>query len=113
YFTPRELIAAMVECVQPEPKKTVGDPACGTGGFFLGVYDFLSKKDLDRSEAKFLKNQTFFGNEIVAGTRRLCLMNLFLHGIGDINAPNFISQDDALLTSPNTTYDYVLANPPF
>lgn len=42
YFTPRSLIRAMVECVRPEPNKTIADPACGTGGFFLAAYDFLS-----------------------------------------------------------------------
>lgn len=114
YFTPRELIAAMVECVRPEPKKTIADPACGTGGFFLGAYDFLAHQDLDKSEREFLKSNTFYGNEIVANTRRLCLMNLFLHGIGDISAKDsFISSEDALLSAPKTTYDYVLANPPF
>jgi type I restriction enzyme M protein len=113
YFTPRELIAAMVECVRPEPKKTIADPACGTGGFFLAAYDFLEKQDLDKSEREYLKLNTFTGNEIVANTRRLCLMNLFLHGIGDINSPNFISSEDSLLSTPKTTYDYVLANPPF
>ncbi|MGH8017433.1 MAG: N-6 DNA methylase, partial [Opitutaceae bacterium] len=40
YFTPRALIAAMVECVAPEPKTTIADPACGTGGFFLAAYDY-------------------------------------------------------------------------
>lgn len=114
YFTPRELISAMVECVRPEPKKTISDPACGTGGFFLGAYDFLASQDLDKSEREFLKSNTFYGNEIVANTRRLCLMNLFLHGIGDISAKeSFISSEDALLSTPKTTYDYVLANPPF
>lgn len=117
YFTPRELISAMVECVRPEPMKTIADPACGTGGFFLGAYDFLANPKnfkLDKDEAKFLKNNTFIGNEIVANTRRLCLMNLFLHGIGDISAKeSFISSEDALLTTPKTTFDYVLANPPF
>ena len=114
YFTPRELIAAMVECVRPEPKKTIADPACGTGGFFLGAYDFLASQDLDKSEREFLKSNTFIGNEIVANTRRLCLMNLFLHGIGDISAKeSFISSEDALLSTPKTTFDYVLANPPF
>jgi type I restriction enzyme M protein len=114
YFTPRELISAMVECVRPEPKKTIADPACGTGGFFLGAYDFLASQDLDKSEREFLKSNTFFGNEIVANTRRLCLMNLFLHGIGDISAKeSFISSEDALLSTPKTTFDYVLANPPF
>lgn len=114
YFTPRELISAMVECVRPEPKKTIADPACGTGGFFLGAYDFLASQDLDKSEREFLKSNTFYGNEIVANTRRLCLMNLFLHGIGEISAKeSFISSEDALLSTPKTTFDYVLANPPF
>ena len=49
YFTPRALIRAMVECVRPEPGKTIADPACGTGGFFLAAYDFLTKPEpLDR-----------------------------------------------------------------
>lgn len=113
YFTPRELIQAMVACIRPEAKKTIADPACGTGGFFLGAYDYLVQQDLDKGEREFLKSQTFFGNEIVANTRRLCLMNLFLHGIGDINSASFISSEDALLSAPKTTYDYVLANPPF
>lgn len=114
YFTPRELISAMVECVRPEPKKTIADPACGTGGFFLGAYGFLAAQDLDKSEREFLKLNTFCGNEIVANTRRLCLMNLFLHGIGDISTKeSFISSEDALLSTPKTTFDYVLANPPF
>ena len=116
YFTPRELIAAMVECVRPEPMKTIADPACGTGGFFLGAYDFLvnpDNYDLDKEQREFLKLHTFSGNEIVANTRRLCLMNLFLHNIGDIDSDSFISPQDALISSPSETYDFVLANPPF
>jgi type I restriction enzyme M protein len=114
YFTPRELIAAMVECVRPGPNKTIADPACGTGGFFLMAYDFLAAQPLDKAQRQFLKSNTFYGNEIVANTRRLCLMNLFLHGIGDISAKeSFISSEDALLSAPKTTFDYVLANPPF
>jgi len=114
YFTPRALIRAMVECIQPEPQKTIADPACGTGGFFLAAYDYLEKNyDLEKSKKQFLKYNTFFGNEIVASTRRLALMNLFLHNIGDIDSDNFISSADALVSSSTTTYDYVLANPPF
>ena len=86
YFTPRALIKAMVQCIRPEPKKTIADPACGTGGFFLAAYDFLSAQDLDKDQRKFLKYNTFYGNEIVASTRRLALMNLFLHNIGDIDS---------------------------
>ena len=114
YFTPRALIRAMVECVRPAPNKTIADPASGTGGFFLGAYDFLvANYDLDREQKQFLKYKTFFGNEIVAGTRRLALMNLFLHNIGDIDSDNFISPADALIADDGKRFDYVLANPPF
>ena len=114
YFTPRPLIKAMVECLRPEPNKTIADPACGTGGFFLAAYDWIvDNRELDKEARQFLKYETFFGNEIVASTRRLALMNLFLHNIGDIDSDNFISPNDSLITAPGTTYDYILANPPF
>lgn len=113
YFTPRALIKAMVECVQPQPKKTIADPACGTGGFFLAAYDFIAKQNLDKEQKQFLKFKTFFGNEIVASTRRMCLMNMFLHNIGDIDSENFISPADALVADSGLRVDYVLANPPF
>ena len=116
YFTPRALIRAMVECVGPEPGKTIADPACGTGGFFLAAHDFLTNpenRSLDRDQKLFLKHQAFHGNEIVAGTRRLCLMNMFLHGIGDMTGETAVSPADALISSPSQTFDYVLANPPF
>ncbi len=116
YFTPRALIRAMVECLRPEPGKTIADPACGTGGFFLAAHDFLTDPEnhaLDKEQKAFLKHQTFFGNEIVAGTRRLCLMNMFLHGIGEMTGDTLISPADALISPPAETFDYVLANPPF
>jgi type I restriction enzyme M protein len=114
YFTPRPLIKAMVECLKPEPMKTIADPACGTGGFFLAAYDWIvDNRNLDKDAAKFLKYETFFGNEIVASTRRLALMNLFLHNIGDIDSDNFISPNDSLITTSTDKYDYILANPPF
>jgi type I restriction enzyme M protein len=114
YFTPRALIKAMVQCVNPEPLKTIADPACGTGGFFLAAYDYIvDNYTLDKAQSKFLRYKTFFGNEIVSSTRRLALMNLFLHNIGDIDSDNFISPADALIAQSAEKYDYVLANPPF
>jgi len=114
YFTPRALIKAMVACVAPEPGKSIADPACGTGGFFLSAYDHLVKQHaLTPAQKRFLKNETFHGNEIVAGTRRLCLMNLFLHNIGEIDGDSLIASTDALIAQPAQTVDYVLANPPF
>ncbi len=114
YFTPRALIRAMVACVQPEPMKTITDPACGTGGFFLAAYDHIvSKHELHREQKEYLKNKTFYGNEIVANTRRMCLMNMFLHNIGEIDGETFISSADALVADEGKRFDYVLANPPF
>jgi type I restriction enzyme M protein len=103
----------MVECVQPEPMKTIADPASGTGGFVLAAYDFIAKQKLDETQKHFLKHETFFGNEIVPNTRRMCLMNLFLHNIGDFESENFISPADALISDSGLRVDYVLANPPF
>jgi len=114
YFTPRALIKAIVKCMRPEPLKTVADPACGTGGFLLSAYDYIEANyALDKEQKRFLKYETFFGNEIVANTRRLALMNMFLHNIGDIDSDNFISPADALVADTGLRVDYVLANPPF
>lgn len=116
YFTPRALIKAMVECMRPEPGKTIADPACGTGGFFLAAYDFIinsNKAQIDKSQKAFLKRETFYGNEIVANTRRLCLMNMFLHNIGEIDGDTPVSPNDALIADSGQRFDYVLANPPF
>ncbi|MCQ4308624.1 type I restriction-modification system subunit M [Pseudomonas stutzeri] len=114
YFTPRALIRTMVECMRPEPNRTIADPSCGTGGFFLAAYDFLAANpNLDKAQKDFLKNHTFFGNEIVASTRRLCLMNMLLHNIGEIDGESSISPNDSLIAESDQHFDYVLANPPF
>ncbi|ABE57448.1 class I SAM-dependent DNA methyltransferase [Chromohalobacter israelensis] len=116
YFTPRALIQAMVACVQPQPGKTIADPSAGTGGFFLAAYDWITEHHgarMDREQKQFLKHHAFHGNEIVANTRRLCLMNLFLHNIGEIDDQPNIAPTDALIGPAPARYDYVLANPPF
>ena len=115
YFTPRAVIEAMVACVRPEPMKTIADPACGTGGFFLGAYNWLTRPgaELNRKQKEFLRDQTFHGNEIVPNTRRMCLMNLFLHNIGQLDGEPSVERSDALIAEPKQQVDYVLANPPF
>jgi type I restriction enzyme M protein len=114
YFTPRALIKTMVECVRPEPMKSIADPAAGTGGFFLAAYDYLLENyDLDKEQKEFLKYHTFKGWEIVPNTARMALMNLFLHNIGDINSEPPIVRNDSLIAEPNQKFDYILANPPF
>ena len=114
YFTPRPLIKAMVKCLRPEPKKTIADPCCGSGGFFLAAQEFIAENyTLDREEKEFLKNETFYGNELVATTFKMALMNLYLHNIGDIYGNVPVTQGDSLLTDPGYRVDYVLTNPPF
>lgn len=116
YFTPRPLIRAMVRCVRPGPMKTIADPCCGSGGFFLAAQEYIADPahyTLNREQKEFLKNQTFHGNELVGTTFKLCLMNLYLHNIGDIYGTVPVSLGDALLTDPGYRVDYVLTNPPF
>lgn len=114
YFTPRPLIRAMVRCLNPEPMKTIADPCCGSGGFFLAANDYIANNyKLDREQKSFLKNETFYGNELVAATFKLCLMNIYLHNIGDIYGTIPIVNGDSLLTDPGYRVDYVLTNPPF
>ncbi len=116
YFTPRPLIRAMVRCVRPEPTKTIADPCCGSGGFFLAAQEYIANPAhyaLDREQKEFLKNQTFHGSELVGTTFKLCLMNLYLHNIGDIYGNVPVTLGDALLTDPGYRVDYVLTNPPF
>jgi len=112
YFTPRPLIRAMVEAVMPEPGQTIHDPACGTGGFLLVAHDYLSRHfRLDREQKKALRYETLSGVDIVDGVARLCVMNLFLHGIGGEESPIHVT--DSLASDPGTRYDIVLTNPPF
>ena len=116
YFTPRPLIRAMVECIRPEPRKTIADPYCGSGGFLLAAQSYLSDPKhytLDREAKEFLKRDTFRGWEIVPATFKMSLMNLFLHNIGDLYGEVPITLGDALLTDPGERFDYVLTNPPF
>jgi type I restriction enzyme M protein len=116
YFTPRSVIRAIVEAMQPRPGETMADPACGTGGFLLIFYEYvLAHFDLDRDERRYLRDTAIHGNELVDNTARLCAMNLLLHGIGHLsgNAQTVISVSDALVSEPATKVDLVLANPPF
>ncbi len=112
YFTPRPLIKAMVAVMRPEPMQTICDPACGTGGFFLAVYNYISENyNLTREQKAFLRFKTFAGTDIVDNVVRLCVMNLYLHGIGGTESP--ITSDDSLRSATKDRYNIVLTNPPF
>ncbi|MGC0400416.1 type I restriction enzyme M protein [Streptomyces sp. SAI-126] len=116
YFTPRELIRAVVDCVQPAPTDTIMDPACGTGGFLLNAFEYIQQHyemGLTPELRERLSAGAIWGNELVDGTARLAAMNLVLHGIGQPNGESLIEVGDALAKPPVRHASLVLANPPF
>ena len=118
YFTPRLLIQTIVRCMRPDPRMredlTVCDPACGTGGFLVGAYEWLcavSRSDpRERAEfARRVRQGTYFGQELVPRPRRLALMNLYLHGL----EPEIKLGDSIYEPHDGRRFDVVLTNPPF
>lgn len=115
YFTPRELIKAIVDCIRPTADDTLCDPAAGTGGFLLAAHDYVVKnegRDLDPDQKKHLKQGFVSGWELVPNTARLCIMNLMLHGI-DADPCPIVSAKDSLAQEPGERFSLVLTNPPF
>lgn len=114
YFTPRPLIKAIVDVMHPTPGKTICDPACGTGGFLLAAHDYIANNNpLDRDQWQHLNHDALSGWEIVDNTARLCVMNLYLHGIGVNGGSSPIHVADSLAAHPGKYFDMVLTNPPF
>jgi type I restriction enzyme M protein len=115
YFTPRALIQAIVDCVNPTAKDTVVDPAAGTGGFLLVAHEHAARnaETLTPDERSHLRDAFVHGVELVDGTARLAAMNLVLHGIGRPDGPSLIEVRDSLLADPGARWSVVLSNPPF
>ena len=115
YFTPRPLIQAMVDCLQPSAADTVIDPAAGTGGFLLAAHEYAAQhaQAMTPEERDHLRDAFAHGVELVDGTARLAAMNLILHGIGKPSGQSLIEVKDALLADPGQRYSVVLSNPPF
>lgn len=116
YFTPRALTHAIVDAIQPRPGETITDPACGTGGFLVAAYEYVTHHHrLGPKQLAKLRQKSLRGTELVDSTARLCGMNLFLHGIVGDNVVSElpIAVDDALRQPPAEKAAIVLANPPF
>ena len=111
YFTPRALIKAMVDVIDPKITETVADPACGTGGFLLAAFDHMKPQSKELSKQNFLKNNALFGADNTALVVTLASMNLYLHDIGTEKSP--IVCQDSLLDTSDRMFDVILANPPF
>lgn len=114
YFTPRPLIDAIVTVMEPRPGELICDPACGTGGFLLASHHYVSKRyELNRDQQGFLNHKALYGWEIVDSTARLCVMNLYLHGVGMNGGESPIQVEDSLARRPEVRFNVVLTNPPF
>ena len=134
FRTPRHIIKLMAELVQPQLGHRIADPACGTGGFLLGAYQYIvtqlaikaGSKNLEPDEDGFVRTsvaagltekaqtilqESLYGYDIDATMVRLGLMNLMMHGIDEPH----IDYKDTLSKSytEEAEYDIVLANPPF
>jgi type I restriction enzyme M protein len=115
YFTPRALIEAIVECVDPRPGEVICDPACGTGGFLLAAHRHIQKHaGSSNTDLTHLHTQALRGVELVEEVARLSAMNLMLHGVTEDVAGNLpIRCADSLKEQPREQMDVVVANPPF
>jgi type I restriction enzyme M protein len=115
YFTPRDLIAGIVDVIDPQPGDTIVDPACGTGGFLLVAHEHAAQgaESLTPTLRAHLRDKFATGFELVDGTARLAAMNLLLHGIGTADGDSLIEVRDALIADPGERWSVVLSNPPF
>ena len=111
YFTPRALISAIVDVIDPYIGETVADPCCGTGGFLLAAYEHMRTQSRDVARQKFLKSDALFGADNTALVVTLASMNLYLHDIGVSKSP--IAYQDSLIETSDDLYDVVITNPPF
>ena len=115
YFTPRPVIQAMCEVMQPTPDDGICDPAAGTGGFLCNAYQYVLDhhgSELDRDELRALQEELVEGMELSTKVGRMCAMNVYLHNIGGAKVAVHTGHDS--LAAPwSAEYSMVLANPPF
>jgi type I restriction enzyme M protein len=121
FFTPREVIRAMVQAVDPKIGETVYDPCCGTGGFLAQAAEHMRPKAGTRASGAAisrLKTETFWGREKENLIYPIGLANLVLHGIDRPNIwhGNALTQHEVyggLFTGAPSQFDVILTNPPF
>lgn len=114
FYTPRALVKAIVDVVNPQAGQTVYDPAAGTCGFLIDAYEHMYSKELSTTQLAFLNEETFFGKEKTPLSYVMGMMNMILHGITspNITKANTLVKDIRSLEEKER-YDIVLANPPF
>jgi len=115
YYTPRPLIRAIVQVVNPKIGDRIYDGAAGSAGFLCESYDYLrAKPDLSTKDLKTLQEKTFFGKEKKSLAYVIAIMNMILHGI---DAPNIIHtntlSENISDIQEKDRFEVILANPPF
>ncbi len=114
YYTPRPLIRAMIQVIQPRIGERIYDAACGSAGFLCEAFDYLSPQATKADDLKTLQTRTFFGKEKKSLAYVIGIMNMILHGI---EAPNIVHTntlgENLNDIQEKDRYDVVLANPPF
>jgi type I restriction enzyme M protein len=115
YYTPRPLIRAMVQVVQPKIGERIYDGAVGSAGFLCESFDFMkAKPGLTTTDLDILQTRTFYGKEKKSLAFVIAIMNMILHGIDapHILHTNTLTENLADIQDKDR-YDVVLANPPF
>ena len=116
FRTPRHIIQLMVEMTAPQPKDSICDPACGTGGFLVAAGEYLRDHHpeilRDPKLKKHFHEQAFHGFDFDNTMLRIGSMNMLLHGVEnpDIRYRDSLGQDHA---GEEEKYSLILANPPF
>ena len=115
YYTPRPLIKAIIQVVQPKVGETVYDGAVGSAGFLVEAFDYMkSGKQLSPSDMEILQKKTFYGREKKSLAYIIGIMNMILHGV---EAPSIVHTNTLAIAvndlQEKDRFDVILANPPF
>ena len=114
YYTPRPLIRAMIQVIDPQIGETIYDPAVGSAGFLCEAYKYMRQGKLSTDDLNTLEASTFYGKEKKSLAYVMGVMNMILHGI---DSPNIIRtntlSEDITGISEDSQHDIILANPPF
>lgn len=114
FYTPRPVVKFMMEMLDPKIGETVLDPAAGTGGFLVAVFEHLKKQAKTIDQQETLQNKSIIGGEAKPLPYLLCQMNLLLHGL---NYPNIDSGNSLRIPlrdiGDKDRVDIILTNPPF